>query len=428
MRIAYLTGEYPRATDTFIQREVAGLRNLGVEVHTFSVRPTGIEHIVGPEQQAERDRTTTLLPPHLPHLLNAHASLLVQSPRRYMQALKLAWQGRSPGLKALFYQLFYFLEAGTLARALQQRQIQHLHNHLADSSCTVAMLATTLAGIRFSFTIHGPAIFFEPYRWRLDLKVQQALFVSCISYYCRSQLMLFSPPDHWPKLHIVHCGVDLQRFVPVTHQSHCKRLLYTGRLAAAKGLPILFQALQQLVPHHSDLMLTLVGDGPDHVALETLAVALNLTPHLKFVGYQSQDAVCQYLHDSDIFVLPSFSEGLPVALMEALAAGVPVITTAVAGIGELVEDGINGYLIPPGAIEPLAQRLELLLDDASLRQRMGQAGRLKVEQEFNLAQEVPWLKQLMNAALSGQTETIRPQMDYRLGLTQPTRIAVDRPT
>jgi colanic acid/amylovoran biosynthesis glycosyltransferase len=412
MRIAYLTGEYPRATDTFIQREVAGLRNLGVEVHTFSVRPTGTEHMVGPEQRAERDRTTTLLPPHLPHLLQSHFSLLFQSPRRYAQGLKLAWKGRSPGLKALLYQLFYFLEAGTLAHTIEQRQIQHLHNHLADSSCTVAMLAVTLAGIHFSFTVHGPAIFLEPYRWRLDLKVQQALFVSCISYYCRSQVMLLSPIEQWSKLHIVHCGVDLQWFTPVTHQPNSKRLLYTGRLSAAKGVPILFQALQQIVSHHPNLVLTLVGDGVDRVALETLAADLKLTPYLKFVGYQSQDAVCQYLLNSDIFVLPSFSEGLPVALMEALAAGVPVITTAIAGIGELVEDGVNGYLIPPGAVEPLVQRLKQLLDDADLRQRMGKAGRIKVEQEFNLAQEVLWLKQIMDAALSGKTETIRPQMLY----------------
>jgi colanic acid/amylovoran biosynthesis glycosyltransferase len=399
MRIAYLTGEYPRATDTFIQREVAGLRALGVEVHTFSVRSTGTEHIVGPEQQTERDRTTYLLPPHVPQLLQAHFFLLFHAPRRYAQGLKLAWKGRSPGLKAFLYQGIYFLEAGILAQALNQRQILHLHNHLADSSCTVAMLAATLAGIRFSFTIHGPAIFFEPYRWRLDLKVEQALFVSCISYYCRSQLMLFCPTEQWKKLHIVHCGVDLQRFTPVIHQPGCKRLLYTGRLSAAKGLPILLQALQQVVLQHPDLVLTLVGDGPDRQGLEALATELNLTSYLKFVGYQSQDAVCQYLQNTDIFVLPSFSEGLPVALMEALAAGVPVITTPVAGISELVEHGINGYLVPPGAVEPLAQRIGQLLNDPTLRQQLGQAGRSKVEQEFNLAKEVPLLKQIMSKAL-----------------------------
>lgn len=404
MRIAYLTGEYPRATDTFIQREVAGLRALGVEVHTFSVRPTGTEHMVGPEQQAERDRTTYLLPPHPFSLLKSHLTLLFQSPRRYFQGVKLAWKGRSPGLKALLYQLFYFLEAGILAHTLKQRHIQHLHNHLADSSCTVSMLATTLAGIRFSFTIHGPAIFFEPYRWRLDLKVQQALFVICISHYCRSQVMLFCPMEQWQKLHIVHCGVELQRFTPVIHQPHHKRLLYTGRLSAAKGVPILLQALQQVVRQHPDLTLTLVGDGPDRPALERLANELDLTPYLKFVGYQSQDAVREYLHNSDIFVLPSFSEGLPVALMEALAAGVPVVTTSVAGISELVEQDINGYLVPPGAVEPLAQRIDALLKDAALRQRLGQAGHIKVAQEFDLAKEIPRLRQIMGAALAGRLE------------------------
>jgi colanic acid/amylovoran biosynthesis glycosyltransferase len=412
MRIAYLTGEYLRPTHTFIQREVAVLRSYGVEVDTFSIRKTDEVDLVSPEQQSERDRTTYILPPSLLTLLKAHLTLFFRTPSRYWQGLALAWKMRSPGLTALFYQLFYFVEAGILAQSLKERQIQHLHNHFSDSSCTVSMLAATLAGLSFSFTIHGPAIFLEPYRWRLDLKVQQALFVSCISYYCRSQVMLLSPIEQWSKLHIVHCGVDLQRFTPVTHQSNSKRLLYTGRLSAAKGVPILFQALQQIVPHHPNLVLTLVGDGADRVALEMLAADLDLTPYLKFVGYQSQDAVCQYLLNSDIFVLPSFSEGLPVALMEALAAGVPVITTAIAGIGELVEDGVNGYLISPGAVEPLVQRLKQLLDDADLRQRMGQAGRIKVQQEFNLAQEVPWLKQIMDAALSGRTEAIRPQMLY----------------
>jgi colanic acid/amylovoran biosynthesis glycosyltransferase len=216
--------------------------------------------------------------------------------------------------------------------------------------------------------------------------------------------MLFCPSEQWSKLQIVHCGVDLQRFTPVTHKPNRKRLLYTGRLSAAKGLPILFQALGQVVQQHPDLVLTIVGDGGDRQALEVLATDLKLTPYLKFVGYQSQDAVCEYLHNSDIFVLPSFSEGLPVALMEALAAGVPVITTPVAGISELVEHGINGYLVPPGAVEPLSQRICELLENAPLRQTFGQAGRLKVAQEFNLAYEIPKLRQVMSATFIGGEE------------------------
>ena len=397
MRVAYLTGEYLRPTHTFIQREVEELRSAGVEVHTFSVRSTAAADIVSPEQQDEQAKIFNLLPIRPLGILSAHLQLLMTTPRRYLQTLWLAWQSRSLGLKALLYQLIYFIEAGFLAQELRRRGIQHLHNHFADSSCTVAMLAATLTDIPFSFTLHGPYIFFEPYRWKLNLKIQRAEFVVCISHYCRSQAMLFSDPDCWDKLHIVHCGIDLKRYRPI--QSHQKRLLYVGRLSAAKGVPILFEAVALLMSHHPDLTLTIVGDGPDRQELEFQAAALGIQSHLKFVGYQSQDAVCHFLQDCDLFVLPSFAEGLPVVLMEAMATGVPVVTTSIAAISELVEDGVSGYLVPPGAVEPLAARLERLLQDPALRQSFGQAGRLKVEQEFDLHQEVCKLKRIFEAAV-----------------------------
>jgi colanic acid/amylovoran biosynthesis glycosyltransferase len=400
MRIAYLTGEYLRPTHTFIQREVETLRSYGLEVHTFSVRPTHPAELVSPEQRAEQAQTFNILPIRPFAILKAHTSLLLSTPTQYWQALKLTWRSQSPGIKALVYQLFYFIEAGVLAQELQSRQIDHLHNHFADSSCTVSMLAATLAGIPFSFTLHGPYIFFEPYRWKLDLKIQQALFVICISHYCRSQAMLFSDPAEWNKLHIVHCGINLNRYQPITHQTGQKRLLYIGRLSAAKGVPILLQAIAAVAEQHPDLQLRIVGDGPDRRILEIQASQLGISDHLSFVGYQSQDAVCCYLQACDIFVLPSFAEGLPVVLMEAMATGIPVIATSIAAISELVEDGINGYLVPPGAVESLAQRLDQLLSDAQLRQTLGQAGRLKVEQAFNLHHEVDSLKQIMSLALA----------------------------
>ena len=194
MRLAYLTGEYPRATDTFIQREVEGLRQLGSTVLTCSIRPTGVEHLVGPEQRAERDRTFYVLPINPLAVLFIHLWLAISSPLNYLKTLALAVSTSAPGPKATAYQLFYFLEAGVLAHKLQQEEIEHLHNHIADSSCTVAMLAAELAGIPFSFTLHGPYIFYAPHRWRLDIKIAKAAFVSCISHFCRSQAMLFSSP------------------------------------------------------------------------------------------------------------------------------------------------------------------------------------------------------------------------------------------
>ena len=200
MRIAYLTGIYPRATDTFIQREIAGLREKGVDVSTFSIRRPGDEQIVGIEQKTERDQTFYILPPNPIALLFSHILLLFSSPIRYFKALKLAWLTNQPGLRGTLYQLFYFAEAGLLAQQIRTKQIQHLHNHLGDSSCTVAMLAAELGGFTFSFTMHGPYIFFEPYRWRIDEKIKRSLFVICISHFCRSQGMLFAPTDTWNRL------------------------------------------------------------------------------------------------------------------------------------------------------------------------------------------------------------------------------------
>ena len=327
MRIAYLTGEYPRATDTFIQREVEGLRQLGSTVLTCSIRPTGEEHWVGPEQRAERDRTFYVLPVAPWTVLGIQLSLAIAHPLRYLRALRLAVSTSAPGLRAILYQLFYFLEAGVLARQLKREAIEHLHNHIAESSCTVAMLAAELANVPFSFTLHGPYIFYHPHRWRLDTKIAKAAFVSCISHFCRSQAMLFSSPEHWEKLHIVHCGVDPSIFQPRKHVGSGDRLLYVGRLAAAKGLPILLQGIANLKHTHPNLSLVVVGDGGERFELEAMAARLGIVRHVDFVGYQSRSAVREYLQHSDALVLPSFAEGVPVVLMEAMAAGVPVVST-----------------------------------------------------------------------------------------------------
>lgn len=411
MRIAYLTGEYPRATDTFIQREVAALRAQGIEVFTFSIRRTGDEHIVGEEQRAERDRTFYILPPHLLNLAIAHFALLFSSPQRYLQAIKLAWATHQPGIRGTLYQAFYFIEAGILAHQIRQQQIQHLHNHFPDSSGTVAMLAAELGGFSFSFTMHGPYIFFEPLRWRLDEKLKRALFVCCISYFCRSQGMIFAPTEQWNRMHIVHCGVDPTLFAPVAHHETGKRLLYTGRLAAVKGLPILLESLTSIKITHPDVLLTVVGDGADRTQLEQRTTQLGLTQNVKFVGYQSQAKVREYMQETDVFVLPSFAEGVPVSLMEALAAGVPVVTTQIAGISELVENGVSGYLVPPGNADLLAERITELLANPQRRSEFGAAGRIKIAQEFDIQTEATWLCQIMTAALEGKVESIRPEVD-----------------
>lgn len=398
--IAYLTGEYPRATDTFIQREAAALRALGVEVLTCSIRPTGPEHHVGPEQVAEAAATFNVLPEaRRPwRLIGAHMRCFAAAPRRYLAALALALRTGAPGLRGLVYQLFYFAEAGVLARHLARRGVFHLHNHFGNSSCSVAMLASAIGGVPYSYTLHGPAELFEPMRWRIDEKIARASFVACISHFARSQGMLFSDPRCWTKLHVVHCGVDPARYDrPGRRDPAAPTLLFVGRLAAIKGLPVLFEALGRLRARHPALRLVLIGDGPERRALEAQAAAAGLAQAVEFLGYRSQEAVADQLARADVFLLPSFAEGVPVVLMEALAASVPVVASRVAGVAELVDDGVSGYLAPPGDPYALADRIDALLSDPALRARFGEAGRRRVRQDFDSAAEAARLLDLIHA-------------------------------
>ncbi len=401
-RIAYITGVYPRATDTFIQREIAALRAVGIDVETMSVRRPDSSHIVGAEQKSESQRTHYLLPPSWWGVLISHLFYLTRAPWGYLRTLRLALSVRPPGIASLFYHLFYFAEAGLVARQMKRCGAVHLHNHGADASCTVAMLAAELGGFSFSFTIHGPGIFFEPERWRIGVKASRALFVSCISHFCRSQVMLFAPVESWPRLHIVHCGVEPARYRLVEHRGQGRRLLFVGRLASVKGIRVLFEAVARLRRSRPEVQLDVVGDGPERQELESTAKELGIAEETTFHGYRSQSEVRDFLASTDVFVLPSFAEGVPVVLMEALASGVPVIATRVGGNAELVEDEVNGFLVAPGDVDALVRQMDKLLSDTDLRQSFGEVGRARVEREFDTAREGQRLAELFESYLSGR--------------------------
>jgi len=294
--IAYLAGEFPAVSLTFILREVEALRELGMTVTTCSIRSTPPQQHRGPAEKAAAESTYKVLKelrnPGI--FLKAQAQFL-RTPGRYFKALKLAFAMRPPGLKAALYQLIYFLEATVLARHLQAIGVTHLHNHFTTGSATVATLVNVLTEIPFSFTLHGPADFLEPYRWRLDEKIKRSKFVSVISHYARSQAMFFSDPAHWSKLRIIHCGVMPDRYrasdgdpIPARRDGET-RLLFVGRFAPAKGLRVLLAAMRDLKDKIPGLHLVLVGDGPDRQALEDLAAPLGKM--VTFTGYLSQDDV-----------------------------------------------------------------------------------------------------------------------------------------
>lgn len=382
-RLAYLTSLYPAVSHTFIEREIAGLRELGFQVETCSVRRPASAHLTGPEEQAAEASTFYILDSARNDLLPA-LTLALRAPGRLISTLGLAWRSAPPGAKGMLKQAAYLAEALILSRHLKAQGIDHLHNHFADPSATVAMLASALSGIPFSYTLHGPAELYEPEKWQLREKTGRATFVACISHFARAQAMYFSDPAQWEKLRIVHCGVLPERYdrpaLPPRPEGET-RLVFVGRLTAIKGLRVLIAAFARARATRPGLTLTLVGDGDDRAHLERLAAPLG--DAVRFAGFLSQGAVAEALAEADAMVLPSFAEGLPVVLMEALASARPVIATQVAGVSELVEDGVNGFVVPAGDAESLADRIGRLADDPGLRVRMGAAGRAKVRAEFD---------------------------------------------
>jgi glycosyltransferase involved in cell wall biosynthesis len=407
LNLAYLTALYPKASHTFIEREVRALRALGASITTASIRRPETSEIIGPEERAASDETFYVLDAARQplRLALAHLSLLFRTPGRWFSAFALALRTGRPGARGLLWQLFYFAEAGVFTQYLRRRRVTHLHNHFADASANVAMLTSELSGIPFSFTLHGPAELFEPGSWHLGEKVARSEFTACISHFARSQAMLFSHPRDWHKLRIVHCGVDPARYAP-TFRAHEPglNLLFVGRLTEIKGLRVLFQALDILRRDgRDDIVLTLVGDGNDRALAEAEAARLG---GVTLLGYRSQGEVVEALREADALVLPSFAEGVPVVVMEAMAAGLPVIATQVGGISELVEQGVSGRLVAPGDAKGLAATICDLADDPGCRQAMGVAGRAKVVAEFDVGREAQWLLDLFEG-IGG--DSLRPE-------------------
>jgi len=394
--IAYLTGEYPKVSHTFILREVEGLRAQGLDVTTCSIRKPSASDFRGEEELRARAETFYVIEAarNPLRLLSAHLRLFARAPGRWLSTLGLAWRTRAPGLKAWLWQLFYFLEAGVLAEHLRAKGVRHLHNHFANSSCSVAMMTSALSDIGFSFTEHGPSTFFEPRLWALDEKIARARFVVAISHFCRSQLMFFSDPAHWSKIAIVHCGVTPAAYGRSRRATSGKRAIFVGRLAPVKGAPLLVETFARVLRTHPDAHLTVVGEGPSRADAEARVQALGIGHAVTFTGFRAQGEVAALLEDSDMLLLPSFAEGVPVVLMEAMASRIPVVASRVAGVQELVEDGVTGFAVPPGDIDSLAARIGQLMTDPEAAAAMGVTGRAVVERDFDIARETAWLATL----------------------------------
>jgi glycosyltransferase involved in cell wall biosynthesis len=387
MKVGYLVSHYPAASHTFIRREVEALRLQGVEIQTFSVRPPTSRELSSPRDQAEFAKTYYLLPANLKKMLSAHAFALAVRPIAYLRVLLLALRHRVPGVRALVWAIFHFAEAIQLARELELRQVTRLHNHFANSGATVGLLASSFLKLPWSLTLHGISETDYPAGLLLSAKIEAASFVACVSEFGRAQAMRISPPQHWRKLAIVRCALDFKDLPkkPSTDPARRTRLICVGRLSPEKGHLGLLEAFANMLARGIDAELVLVGDGPEKEKIEQTLSKLNLSGKVQLAGLLAEDATLAEIADADILVLASFMEGLPVVLMEAMALGIPVVATRVAGIPELIVDEQNGLLFSPANWDELAEQLSRLCTDSPLRGRLGDSGKERVLKSHDVA-------------------------------------------
>jgi colanic acid/amylovoran biosynthesis glycosyltransferase len=382
MRVAYLVNQYPSISHTFVRREIEGLERLGAQVVRFSVRPMADKALPDPADQRELAKTKALLARGAKALLPAIARMAAARPAQFARAEALTVKIGRRSERGLLRNFAYFAEACALVEELARADVQHVHAHFGTNSAAVAMLAHELGGPSYSFTVHGPEEFDKPDLIALREKIARSAFVVGVSSFGRSQLYRYCESKDWSKVHVVRCGVDADYVAeqpsPVPDVA---RLASVGRLSEQKGQLLLVEAAAQLKREGRQFELVLVGDGPMRGEIEALIAREGLHQHVRITGWASGDEVRREIEAARAFVLPSFAEGLPVVLMEALGRGRPVITTYIAGIPELVHDGENGWLVPAGSVDDVAVAMRAALDATPARLcEMGQLGYARVRE------------------------------------------------
>lgn len=387
-KLAYLVSAYPAISHTFILREIRHLRALGHEIVTASInRPDRpVESMEAYERQEARD-TYFVKADGLRGALGALGYWLLRSPRRLLSTFAFGFGLHGGGRS--WVGLAYALEAAMVARWMQREEVVHLHVHFGNAGATVGMLVKRLTGCHLSYTIHGPDEFDDVPGQRLALKMQEADAVVCISQFARGQLMRISDPAHWSKLRLCRLGVAPAQFQFALREGGAvPRLLCVGRLTPAKCQVLLVQACARLRDAGVPFQLTFVGAGPDRERVERAIRELGLQDRITLTGALNQEEVRAQFARADIFVLPSLAEGIPVVLMEAMASGVPCVTTPVNGIPELIQHEQTGLLARPGDVESLAEQLRRLIDEPALHRPLALAARDRVLADFDLERNV----------------------------------------
>lgn len=402
--IAYILQMFPTITQTFIYREVSVLRERGFSVHTFSIhRPDPAS--LSAEAIPLMDETFYTLPLSWLSLLLTHLRYLFSRPLRYLGALAFVLTRPGESLKSRRRTLGHFLHGMMIIREIERLKPQHIHAHFGWSASSIALIASRMLGIPFSLTFHA----FHtkgayPVRLLVEDKIRHARFVVTISEYHRQFLKtLVSENGLEDKIHVVHHGLDPDVFTPspvLRRNGEEFTIVGVGQLITCKGFHVLIEACHHLAERGVPFRCHILGEGPERSQLEKLIAQYKLHNQVLLPGRICQEELRQFLDQADVFVLPCLKDksgrqdGLPVVLTEAMAMELPVVSTRIAGIPELIDHERNGLLIPPDDAVTLADVLQRLKNDPGLRRQLGKAGRETVLSEFNIYQSAEQLARL----------------------------------
>jgi len=405
-KLAYLVSQYPKVSHSFIRREITALEKQGWQILRLSIRGWDSELVEAGDIQ-ERARTTFVLRAGALSLMMATVRQFVSSPGRFFQAIALAVSMMRTSDRPFIWHFIYLVEACWIVRALKSRGISHIHAHFGTNPAEVAMLAQELAGISYSFTIHGTGECDQARYIHLAEKIRRAAFVIAVCSFGRAQIFRIVEQCYWDKVKVVHCGIDrtfadIDAVVP----EGTARLVCVGRLSEEKGQLLLVKAAATLAKEGRKFKLVLVGDGELRGQIERMIADNNLGDHVTITGYASASRVKEEILAARALVLPSFSEGLPIVIMEAMVLGRPVLSTYIAGIPELVVDGQTGWLFPAGSEEDLLSAIRKCFDTPlETLKTMGELGRVRALQRHDVDKQAEKLTSLFEVVLNGRVES-----------------------
>lgn len=401
-KLVYLIGQFPAINHGYLLAEVRHLRRLGFGLEVISVSPPDRPaSALTDAEREEASRTYYVKSLSALRIAFLNAAEFFRTPWRYLRGIFFALHLAGPAAKPISYHLAYLAEAAVVGRRMRQLGISHVH---ASFSATVALIAAKIFPITWSFGVYGFGELHDPSVSHLKERIESARFVRSISKFGRGQLMLSSKRDQWPKLLYAPLGIEVADFLPSGRSSATSsiaRLLCVGRLSEEKGQALLLESIAALIAEGLRLQLHFVGDGPDRRWLENYASQLGVASSIVFEGWIDEAKLLALYSNTDIFVLSSLAEGIPMVLIEAMALEKPCVAPCIAGIPELIDHGVDGLLFSVADVEGLSRQIRNLLQSSKLREQMGKLAREKVVREYDMTRNCERFAMIVEQQLAG---------------------------